>query len=288
MKDLWIPPTSFPSYLEPIKHTFAFIQAKAQDNPHNPPDYYELNLSTLPPDMRRAYAEGDWDMFKGQFFKEWRKDIHVCEPFQIPNYWKRFKASDWGYAAPWCMLWFAVSPDGDVFVYRELYLTSQSVEQMTQKSIELNKDEEFKYKLLDPACWDSSRGVSIADQCQAAGEMWQKADNDRASGWMRVRQYLSWEKDQYERITRKPRIQVFSTCINLIKTMPAQVYDKTKKEDLDTDGQDHAADTLRYGLMSLPGVTIIPLEAMEDEYAEAALRAAHEEKPKPQQQYDLS
>ena len=45
---------------------------------------------------------------------------------------------------------------------------------------------------------------------------------------------------------------------------------------------------VRYGLMSLPGVTIIPLEAMEDEYAEAALRAAHEEKPKPQQQYDLS
>ena len=288
VKDYWVDvPARLPPWLERYRDQFAFVQSFASDNPYNPATYYE-ELRSLPPDLARAYADGDWNIFKGQFYKEWRSDVHVCDPFPISSYWKRFKASDWGYSAPWCILWFAVSPDGEVFIYRELYKTTMTAPAMTALSIEMNGGEEYKYKLLDPACWDSSRGVSIADQCAAAGETWQKADNDRISGYTRVREYLAWRKDEHERLVQPPKLRVFSTCIETIRTMPAMVYDKLKVEMMDEKGEDHAPDTVRYGLMSLPGVTIIPLEAMEDEYAEAALRAAHEEKPKPQQQYDLS
>jgi len=48
------------------------------------------------------------------------------------------------------------------------------------------------------------------------------------------------------------RLQVFSTCTELIKTLPALVYDKTRVEDCDTNGEDHGPDALRYGLMSNP------------------------------------
>lgn len=288
VKDLWID-RIFPAWLAPIKTRFAFIQAKASDNPHNPETYYSEELLTLPPDLRRAYAEGDWDMFAGQYFRTWRKDVHVCHPFKIPAYWKRFVASDWGFAKPWCILWFAVSPEGEVYIYRELYMTEQAPEQMMEKFLLYSAGEEHKYRLLDPACWDSSRGVSIADQCRTAGVTWQKADHDRISGWTRVREYLYWEKEiqnlesgtELDVITKPPKLHVFNTCENVIRTMPAQVFDKIKVEDLDTDGEDHAPDTVRYGLMSLPGLSIVPLDMMEDEYAEAVLRAAHRGKGKP-------
>jgi hypothetical protein len=69
--------------------------------------------------------------------------------------------------------------------------------------------------------------------------------------------------------------------IAVIRTLPAHVYDKAKVEDLDSDGEDHACDALRYGLMSLPGKTVVPLEAMPQEQREAILRATHEEKESP-------
>jgi phage terminase large subunit len=58
---------------------FAYVSAKAQDNPHLDPAYYQQLLS-LPEEMRKAYAEGSWDIFAGQYFKQWRRDVHVCDP----------------------------------------------------------------------------------------------------------------------------------------------------------------------------------------------------------------
>ena len=88
---------------------------------------------------------------------------------------------------------------------------------------------------------------------------------------------LTWERDESGTLIRPPRIEVFETCTNLIHTLPAQVYDKIDVEDLDSDGEDHACDALRYGLMSLPGNTMIPLEVMDPEYLIALQRAEHEE-----------
>jgi hypothetical protein len=58
-------------------------------------------------------------------------------------------------------------------------------------------------------------------------------------------------------------------------------------EDLDSDGEDHACNALRYGLMSLPGTTVVPLEAMDSEYAEAMMRLAHDEKPREEERGEI-
>jgi phage terminase large subunit len=281
VKQYWIT-HELPRWLGKYRDQFAFIQAKATDNPHNPASYFEW-LNSLPPMMRRQYAEGDWDLFQGQYFQEWRRELHVVKPYQIPHYWRRFVGSDWGESSPWTILWFAVSPEGKVVVYRELYARKEDGYRMDSRSImeqflKLSGGEEYKHKLLDPSCFDTVRGVSIADQCREAGVIWEKADRARISGWQRVREYLAWERDESEKLIRAPLLEVFETCPNLIRTLPAQVYDKTNVEDLDNDGEDHACDALRYGLMSLHGRTVVPLEEMGEEYADAARRAAHEER----------
>jgi len=282
VKELWID-REFPPHLQSVAHQFVLVRAMAKDNQYNPPEYYD-DLLTLPDEYRRAYAEGDWDSFMGQFFGKWRRSVHICKPFVIPGYWTRFTAEDWGFAKPWCRLWFAVSPEGRVIAYREQYERRRLPDHMAQEGLRLSEGENIKYRLGDPSMWDEppggyggkETGEPIADQLRKHGWEIQEANNRRVSGWLHVREYLEWEKDKEERFVRAPMFQVMEgTCPNLIRTMPAQIFDKTNHEDLDTDAEDHAPDTLRYGLMSLPKPSIVPLEELPDEWTEAVMRAAH-------------
>jgi hypothetical protein len=49
-----------------------------------------------------------------------------------------------------------------------------------------------------------------------------------------------------------PMLYITSDCPDMIRTLPALQHDEYKVEDLDTDGEDHAADELRYACMSRP------------------------------------
>ena len=78
-----------------------------------------------------------------------------------------------------------------------------------------------------------------------------KGNNDRLNGWRVVREYL---KPILKEGKKTAKLQVFSICENFIRTFPSLVYDPIKVEDCDTDGEDHAADSLRYGLMTRPTI----------------------------------
>lgn len=286
VKGLWID-RKFPTELQPEAGEFAFIQAKATDNEHLSPDYYTKTLSTLPERLRKAYRDGDWNIFEGQYFGEWRTALHTCRPFKIPYFWKRFAAMDWGYANPACVLWFAVSPEGRVFVYRELYEREWTNERLAKTAAAWSEGETLAYRLLDPACWDPSRGKTIAEELAANGWSCVAADHDRVNGWSQVRSYLAWEQAPSGQYLRLPQVVVFDNCPNLIRTMPGLIFDKLNPEDVDSDGEDHAPDTFRYGLKSRPPISIVPLEAMAPDYALAALRAAHTEKAELQREDSL-
>lgn len=279
-KDLWID-GNLPEELRGEEREFRFIQAFAQDNRYLSPKYYR-DLLTLPEPLRRAYAFGDWNTFAGQYFTEWRSAVHICKKFRIPHYWQRFTAEDWGFDAPWCRLWFAVSPEGRVIAYREQYERGKLPEWMAREGNRLSGGETIKYRVGDPAMWDEvgashgRSGPSIAEQLQANGWPLQKADNQRVAGWQHVRYFLHHERDDAGNITTWPMFQVMEgTCPNLVRTLASLVHDKSNPEDVDTNGEDHPGDTLRYGLMSRPRPTVVPLEEMPDEYAEAELRAQH-------------
>jgi phage terminase large subunit len=269
---------NFPPYLRSIADSFAFVQAKSSDNPYNPADYYAKNLATLPENLRKAYADGDWNVFAGQFFTEFRKDKHVCKPFTIPDYWLKWAASDWGYAKPACTLGFARSPEGRTYVYRESYFASGpnvgarvQTKDMGRKWAEMFRGEQLRYRALDPACFDASRGVSIAEELNEVGWGCLKGDNDRIGGWSRVRGALKW----WDEITGKetePELQIFDTCENLIRTLPNMVHDEIKPEDMDSEAEDHPSDTLRYGLMPPRRETITPEEHLPIDEQEALAR----------------
>ncbi len=102
--------------------TRRFIPAKLQDNPYlmQTDDYYAM-LASLPDIQKKQFLDGDWDAYEDSAFPEFSRSVHVVEPFEIPKGWYRFRAADWGYSSPACVLWFAVDYNNNFCVYRELY-----------------------------------------------------------------------------------------------------------------------------------------------------------------------
>jgi phage terminase large subunit len=290
-KQYWVD-HDIPRYLQKFADHFVFVPAKAHDNVYNPASYFD-DLMSLPDELRRAYAEGDWTIFAGQFFGEWRQAYHVCKPFEIPRYWKRGIAFDWGWAKPNCILFFAISPDGDVYVYKEFYGTHRLPE-FWAKCILDQADEDgiaiVDYiRVIDPATQqkDPRFGRPVREMLDDAGVHFEYANNDRLSGWTQVRSFLAWERDEADdtldliKLIKKPKLYVLEgTAPALVRTLPVLVADKNRVEDVDTDTEDHAADTLRYFLMTRPAPTKIPFRALSHEWQEAMNRAKRREKEK--------
>lgn len=264
VKKLWID-ADFPPEMAGMASQFAYVPAKAQDNPHLDPAYYAQLLS-LPEEMRKAYAEGSWDIFAGQYFKEWRKEIHVVEPFEIPWHWKIERSSDWGEAAPCAHLWTATDPEGYSYVVNEVYGAGMKVAEQAAKILAYEQGKNVqKIGILDSACWDvTGRAESIAEQFRKCGVLnapSAKGPGSRVAGWNMVRSALAVREG------KPPTLRVFSNCTNLIRTLPAQVHDKLKPEDLDSDAEDHAADALRYKFQGIADGFKTPDDVMSPEDA---------------------
>lgn len=248
VKQLWID-NNHPSE-ETEKEQFHFIKALPQDNKYLPQSYYNT-LGALPEKLRKAYRDGNWDVFEGQYFSEWDKEQHIIEPFAIPLHWKRFRAYDHGRENPASCGWYTVDYDGRVFKYRELYKRGMDVDQLAQEINRLSVGETYEYSVADPSIFanigytDKYGGQTIAETFAHYGIVFLPASNRRVDGWNLMHQYLRWEQ------FTKPKLQYFSTCRDSIRTIPSLVHDEHKPEDVDTRGEDHSADTDRYMLMSL-------------------------------------
>ena len=234
---------------------YVFIPARVTDNPYLMHDTtYLTTLQNLPEPLRRAHLDGDWDVLAGQYFGEFSRQRHTVTPFSIPKSWRKFRAMDWGYNDPCCVLWFAVSPGNRVYAYREYYETHVLSSETAKRVRALSGDETIAYTAASPDAWQCRGmnasgdlpGMSIAEVFAHGGVPLIKADNTRIPGWQRVREYLADADDGL------PRLLIFESCTNLIRTLPMLTFDENHAEDVAGNCEDHAPEALRYGLMSRP------------------------------------
>ena len=234
--------------------TRRFIPAKLQDNPYlmQTDDYYAM-LASLPEVQRKQFLEGDWDAFEDSAFPEFNKTLHVVDPFEIPKGWQRFRAADWGYSSPACVLWFAIDYDNNLWIYRELYTQKITADVFARKVLELERGEYIRYGVLDASTWAKRGdiGPSIAETMIQQGCRWRPSDRtpkSRISGKLEIHKRLRIVDEK----KKEPGIRIFSTCRNLIRTFPLLPLDDNNLEDINTHVEDHAYDALRYGCMSRP------------------------------------
>ena len=234
--------------------TRRFIPAKLQDNPYlmQTDDYYAM-LSSLPDVQRKQFLDGDWDAFEDSSFPEFNKSTHVVDPFEVPKGWQKFRAADWGYSSPACVLWFAIDYDNNLWIYRELYTKKITADVFARKVLMLEKDEYIRYGILDASTWAKrvDIGPSIAETMIQTGCKWRPSDRtprSRISGKLEIHKRLKLNEDK----KKEPGLRIFSTCRNLIRTLPLLPLDDNNPEDINTQAEDHAYDALRYGCMSRP------------------------------------
>ena len=236
-----------------------FIPAKLFDNPYLADDgMYEANLLTLAEVERKQLLEGDWSISEGAAFKEFRPDVHVIEPFDIPESWPKFRAADYGYGSFTGVLWFAISPEGQLIVYRELYVTKMLATDLADEiyAIEQRGDERVMYGVLDSSLWHKrgDSGPSLAEQLNKPGVNGRWRPSDRSKGSRVAGKNEVHRRLKVDDFTGEPGILFFDTCRNVISQLPALPLDKNNPEDVDTKSEDHLYDALRYGVMTRPTI----------------------------------
>ena len=257
--------------------TRMFIPSKVRDNKillNNDPGYISRLREIGSPELVKAWLDGDWNVITGAYFPEFSLVHHVLEPFKLPPHWLRFRSMDWGSATPFCVLWNAVvsedyeyAPDhylpaGAIVTYREMYGWNGTpnvglrwpATRIAREIVRAETGDSVTYGVIDPSAYSNMSGPSHAERMKDEGVFFRKADNNRVGGWDMVRDRLcgiEGDPDVNYGVGR-PMWYVFKTCAHIIRTLPALQHSLTKPEDCDTDGEDHAPDTLRYGFMSRP------------------------------------
>jgi len=225
-----------------------FIPSLVQDNLFlmaNDPDYLK-RLQNLPEKEKKALLYGEWDIFDGQFFTEFKRDIHVCKPFEIPKTWRIFRTRDYGLDMCACY-WIALDWNMNAYVYKELYESNLIVSEAARKINEMTT-EDIYCDYAPPDLWNRNRdtGKSTSDIFAESGQYLTKADNNRVTGWLAVHEWLKVIEDEQGQKTCK--LHIFSNCVNLIRTLPAVQHDEKNPNDVANEPHEltHAPDALRY------------------------------------------
>ena len=276
-----------------VAEDYSFIQSLVTDNKalmKSQPDYLK-QLEALPPKLREAWLYGNWNIFSGQFFEDFRitpdpdlcykagisvedaleqhRFTHVIKPFDINagnrKGWNIMRSYDFGYNKPFSLGYWAIDYDGTLYRILEFYGCTQTPDE----GVKWSPDEQFKRirelenqhpwlkgrkivdSVADPAIWDRSRGESIAETAAKYGIYFTPGDNKRVAGWMQVHYRLQFDDNGY------PRMYIFDNCKAAIRTIPLMMYSETHPEDLDTKLEDHPVDEIRYMCMSKPVKPII-------------------------------
>ena len=267
-----------------------YIPATLADNPHIDPDYSK-SLDALDEAERQAKKFGSWTAYEGQVFSEFRAEklsseppeaLHVIDGFEIPEYWPRLVAIDWGFDAITWVGFAAVSPTGRVYIYRELTYHKTHIEEWASRVKEyIDRENVRSVVICHSAGQHRGQPHTILEQVsEALGRTVDLSGRDRVAGKMLLHEYLRWKQkylpesekpvfdgelaqwiqrnkglEDYKRYLKLfesdkpealPKLQIFSACTFLIDAIKACIYDKTRKEDVAEFKGDDPYDGVRY------------------------------------------
>jgi hypothetical protein len=263
--------------------TRMFVPSKLSDNKilaRNDPGYRSRILAATGGNeaLRQAWLDGNWDIVAGAFFDNWNPAQHVIDPWAPPKGWTRYRSMDWGSAKPFSVGWWVIVPEdtwlkrrrggevllprGAIVRYREWYGCKDDepnvglkldVEEVARgiKQREAGDEIDEALSVADPSMWREDGGPSLYERMVGAvagtgGPRFRPADNTRVTGWQQVRARLNGDEEG------RPLLFVTADCRDFLRTFPAMQHDRNRVEDIDTDGEDHVADEVRYACMARP------------------------------------
>lgn len=217
---------------------------------------YIGRLDNLTGVRKQRMRYGKWVQAEGAIYEGWDEAIHLIDRFDIPASWRRFRVIDFGYTNPFICQWWAVDPDGRMYLYREIYMTGRTVRRHAGQIKQLSEGEYIEATIADhdaedratlieesittiPAIKEVKRGIEkMQDRLLVAG--------DGRPRFYILRDSLV-ERDQALVEAGKPT----STVEEIVGYAWAKAADgkPNKEEPLKLD--DHGMDGSRYGVMYL-------------------------------------
>lgn len=256
-------------YIEPARNNkevqTRFVGSTYKSNPYLNKEYVSY-LEELQGDLGKAWREGEWDLFAGQYFSNWKRDQHVVKAFKIPESWRKFRSIDpSGRIGFTSCNWYALDSDGNAWVYREYYRTGMDHDEHAKEINRLSQEkdgtlEDYVYTVIDTAAFaKAGYSETIADIYNRHGVHGLiPAAKERVVGWNAVNFYLRWKEGI------KPKLRIFENCKDMIRTIPQAQHDELHPEDVASigskfkdekgnEGTEHQdiLDNLRYFLRTL-------------------------------------
>lgn len=277
VKQLW-KEHKFPSELQPIADQFAFVQAKASDNPHLTAAYYQ-NMLTLPKEMARKFAEGDWDTFEGQYFPEFDVAVggrHVISAAQarerVQPWHRKWLSGDWGFDHPYSVYLHSQDETGRVTTIKESWGRLTPEKELAHKVAAISVGHKPKSFVFS---WDAGKLSTRSDPkfpksiSQLIGDNLPEglpkphpADSSpgsRIAGARLMAQLL--EAGMW---------QISEDCPKLIECLPTLIHDPDNTEDvLKVDWSENGIgddpyDAARMGLQFMLGASQMPLQVQRE------------------------
>lgn len=242
---------------------YEFISAKVYDNKFlvkGDPEYVR-KLENIPdPARREAMLNGNWDIFVGQYFTEFDRELHVIKPFALPQHWRRYVSIDYGLDMLACF-WIAMDEHENAYVYKEVYESGLKVSDAA-KRIAAMTSETVSIYYAPPDLWNrhSDTGKSTAEIFAENGIALVRTSNDRVQGWYNLHEWLKPYEDEQGR--RTAHLKIFENCINLVRTLPALQFDEKNPNDCAKEPHEltHAPDALRYFVAGRPMPTRVEIK----------------------------
>jgi hypothetical protein len=243
-----------------------------------PQDYVDDMLKLFPPDARKRYLDGSWDVFSGRIFPTFSQDTHVLDYIRVQPHWKIYCSIDHGIKNPTAVGFWGVDEYGNRYLLDEHY---EGEGQPVKYHAEVIKSKSKKYKqgvdltYLDSACFadNQSRGgtvYSIADEYNSYGVYPIKGQKDWDSGYSRISQGLAIDPEHEHPETGEkgsPHIFIASHCAHFIKEALGYRWKKNRitaqlRNDPDEpiDFNDHHMDEWFYFEASRPSSPIITVK----------------------------
>jgi hypothetical protein len=298
VKALWVDHLPPPGFERPElydAHDYDFIRAKLADNPIYANDAaYHRTLAALPEHLRRAFLEGDWNVFAGQYFDVFEFGRHTvrAEALRLEPWWPRWISIDWGFQHPSAVYWHCAipravtrdpwpvtraTPQGEgavhespvtshepapsfsgsrIVTYREFVQSGLSPRMLAQGIAERSGRERISDVFLSPDAFaHRTSEASIAEQL---GEVLSASGLPRPAPADDDR-IGGWQL-MYQLLESDAWL-ITENCAKLIDCLPQLVRDDRRVEDIRKVDGDDPADAARYGLVSggrLAGVGAAP------------------------------
>lgn len=216
------------------------------------------DLKESNPDRYKVVGLGEYGVPGGVYFDEFRSDIHIVEPFTIPDDWRIYRTIDYGLDMLACY-WIAVDSHNKLYVYKELYQSNLIISDAA-KSISDMTTEKIYDTMAPPDLWNRRQetGKSAAEIFNENGVCLTKADNDRVQGWYNLKEWLKPYEDEFGEMTAN--LVITKNCTNLIRCLPQIQRDEKNPNDVATDPHEltHSCDSLRYYIAGRPCPSIAP------------------------------